>query len=78
LKNQVENLKVVDNVEEPKIGDHDVVIKVKLADVNPISENGREVSQEHEKLKLIYMTVVLNTNSIFTGVLEYFIPNFKR
>jgi hypothetical protein len=54
------------------------VIKVKLADVNPISENDREVSQEHEKLKLIYMTVVLNTNSIFTGVLEYFIPNFKR
>jgi NADPH:quinone reductase-like Zn-dependent oxidoreductase len=32
----LDNLKVIDNVEEPKIGDHDVLIKVKLAGVNPI------------------------------------------
>jgi NADPH:quinone reductase-like Zn-dependent oxidoreductase len=32
----LDNLKVIDNVDEPKIGDHDVLIKVKLAGVNPI------------------------------------------
>ena len=32
----LDNLKVIDNVEEPKIGDHDVLIKIKLAGVNPI------------------------------------------
>jgi NADPH:quinone reductase-like Zn-dependent oxidoreductase len=32
----LDNLKAIDNVEEPKIGDHDVLIKVKLAGVNPI------------------------------------------
>jgi NADPH:quinone reductase-like Zn-dependent oxidoreductase len=30
------NLKVIDNAEEPKIRDHDVLIKVKLAGINPI------------------------------------------
>jgi NADPH:quinone reductase-like Zn-dependent oxidoreductase len=30
------NLKVMDNVKEPKIGDHDVLIRVKVAGVNPI------------------------------------------
>src|SRR6266540_711528 len=33
------NLKVIDNVDEPKIGDHDVLIKVKLAGVNPIDHS---------------------------------------
>ena len=32
----LDNLKVIDNVEEPKIGDHDVLIKVKFAGINPI------------------------------------------
>ncbi len=32
----LDNLKVLDNVDEPKVGDHDVLIKVKLAGVNPI------------------------------------------
>jgi NADPH:quinone reductase-like Zn-dependent oxidoreductase len=32
----LENLKVVDNAEEPKIGDHDILIKVKVTGVNPI------------------------------------------
>jgi NADPH:quinone reductase-like Zn-dependent oxidoreductase len=32
----LDNLKVIDNVDEPKVGDHDVLIKVKLAGVNPI------------------------------------------
>jgi len=32
----LDNLKVIDNVDEPKIGGHDVLIKVKLAGVNPI------------------------------------------
>jgi NADPH:quinone reductase-like Zn-dependent oxidoreductase len=32
----LENLKVVDNVEGPKAGDHDILIKVKAAGVNPI------------------------------------------
>lgn len=32
----LDNLKVIDNVDEPKIGDRDVLIKVKLAGVNPI------------------------------------------
>ena len=32
----LEHLKVRDNVDEPKISDHDVLIKVKLAGVNPI------------------------------------------
>ena len=27
----LDNLKVIDNVDEPKIGGHDVLIKVKLA-----------------------------------------------
>ena len=40
----LENLKVVDNVEGPKAGDHDILIKVKAAGVNPvdwkISEGG--------------------------------------
>jgi NADPH:quinone reductase-like Zn-dependent oxidoreductase len=31
----LDNLKVIDNVDEPKIGDRDVLIKVKLAGVNP-------------------------------------------
>ena len=32
----LENLKVIDNAEEPRISDHDVLIKVKVAGVNPI------------------------------------------
>jgi NADPH:quinone reductase-like Zn-dependent oxidoreductase len=32
----LENLKVTDNVEQPKISDHDILIKVKLAGINPI------------------------------------------
>lgn len=32
----LENLRVVDNVEEPNISDHDVLIQVKVAGVNPI------------------------------------------
>ena len=32
----LDNLKVIDNVDEPKIGGHDVLIKVKLAGVNQI------------------------------------------
>ena len=32
----LENLKVIDNADEPKIKDHDVLIKVKVAGVNPI------------------------------------------
>jgi len=32
----LENLKVVDNADVPKIGDHDILIKVKMAGVNPI------------------------------------------
>jgi NADPH:quinone reductase-like Zn-dependent oxidoreductase len=32
----IENLKVVDNAERPKTGDHDVLIQVKVAGVNPI------------------------------------------
>jgi NADPH:quinone reductase-like Zn-dependent oxidoreductase len=32
----IENLKVVDNAKRPKIGDHDVLIQVKVAGVNPI------------------------------------------
>ena len=32
----LENLRVIDNVEEPKINDHDVLIQVKVAGVNPI------------------------------------------
>jgi len=35
----LDNLKVIGNVEEPKIGDHDVLIKVKLAGVNPIDHS---------------------------------------
>jgi NADPH:quinone reductase-like Zn-dependent oxidoreductase len=32
----LENLKVIDNAEQPKISDHDILIKVKMAVVNPI------------------------------------------
>jgi NADPH:quinone reductase-like Zn-dependent oxidoreductase len=32
----LENLKVIDNVEEPKTSDHDILIKVKVAGINPI------------------------------------------
>lgn len=32
----LDNLKVIDNAEEPKIGDHDVLIKVMMTAVNPI------------------------------------------
>ena len=32
----LENLKVIDNAEHPKISDHDILIKVKVAGVNPI------------------------------------------
>ena len=32
----LENLKVIDNAEEPRISDYDVLIKVKVAGVNPI------------------------------------------
>jgi NADPH:quinone reductase-like Zn-dependent oxidoreductase len=35
----LDNLKVLDNVDEPKVGDHDVLIKVKLAGVNPIDHS---------------------------------------
>jgi NADPH:quinone reductase-like Zn-dependent oxidoreductase len=31
-----ENLKVIENADEPKISDHDVLIKVKVAGINPI------------------------------------------
>ena len=32
----LENLKVTDNAQQPKIGDHDVLIRVRLAGINPI------------------------------------------
>src|ERR687883_1867355 len=32
----LENLRVIDNAELPKISDHDILIKVKMAGVNPI------------------------------------------
>jgi NADPH:quinone reductase-like Zn-dependent oxidoreductase len=32
----LDNLRIVDNVELPKISDHDILIKVKMAGVNPI------------------------------------------
>jgi NADPH:quinone reductase-like Zn-dependent oxidoreductase len=32
----LENLKVMDNADQPKISDHDILIKVKLAGINPI------------------------------------------
>lgn len=32
----LENLRVIDNVGKPKISDHDVLIQVKVAGVNPI------------------------------------------
>ena len=32
----LENLKVIDNAEQPKISDHEILIKVKLAGINPI------------------------------------------
>jgi len=32
----LENLKVIDNAQEPKISDHDILIKVKEAGINPI------------------------------------------
>jgi NADPH:quinone reductase-like Zn-dependent oxidoreductase len=32
----LDNLKVVDNAEDPKIKDHDILIKIKTAGVNPI------------------------------------------
>src|ERR687892_94789 len=32
----LDNLKVIDNAEKPKISDHDILIKVKVAGVNPI------------------------------------------
>jgi NADPH:quinone reductase-like Zn-dependent oxidoreductase len=32
----LDNLKVIDNAEEPKISDHDVLVKVRMAGVNPI------------------------------------------
>src|SRR5919198_2881577 len=32
----LENLKVIDNVQEPKISDHDILIKVIIAGINPI------------------------------------------
>ena len=32
----LENLRVIDNAEQPKISDHDILIKVKMAGVNPI------------------------------------------
>jgi len=35
----LDNLKVLDNVDEPIVGDHDVLIKVKLAGVNPIDHS---------------------------------------
>jgi len=35
-KQGVENLKVKMDIEEPKITNHDALIKVKMADVNPI------------------------------------------
>jgi NADPH:quinone reductase-like Zn-dependent oxidoreductase len=32
----LENLKIMDNTEKPKIGDHDVLVKVTMAGINPI------------------------------------------
>jgi NADPH:quinone reductase-like Zn-dependent oxidoreductase len=32
----LDNLKVIDNAEDPKIKDHDILIKIKIAGVNPI------------------------------------------
>ena len=32
----IENLKINDDVERPKIADHDVLIRVKMAGVNPL------------------------------------------
>jgi NADPH:quinone reductase-like Zn-dependent oxidoreductase len=32
----LENLRVIDDAEQPKISDHDILIKVKMAGVNPI------------------------------------------
>jgi NADPH:quinone reductase-like Zn-dependent oxidoreductase len=35
-KQGIENLKVIQNVDTPKISDNDVLVKVKMAGVNPI------------------------------------------
>ena len=32
----LDNLKVIDNAEDPKINDHDILIKIKVTGVNPI------------------------------------------
>jgi NADPH:quinone reductase-like Zn-dependent oxidoreductase len=32
----LENLKVIDNAERPKVSDHDILVKVKMTGVNPI------------------------------------------
>ena len=57
----IENLKINDDVEQPKITDHDVLIRVKMAGVNPFDhitisgtreiKPGAETSGEIEKIR---------------------------
>ena len=42
----LENLKIMEDIEEPKITDHDVLIKVKMSGVNPIDHFAVSGSRE--------------------------------
>jgi len=49
----IENLKINDDVEQPKITDHDVLIRVKMAGVNPFDHI--TISGTRDVMPLPYM-----------------------
>jgi NADPH:quinone reductase-like Zn-dependent oxidoreductase len=55
-KQGLDNLKIIDDAENPKIGDYDVIIKVKVAGINPIDYidllHSRRVSKFY-KLRMV-------------------------
>jgi hypothetical protein len=60
-KPSLENLKIKDDVEQPKIADHDVLIKVKAAGVNPFDHittnicNNQYQWVQYAQLRLLYV-----------------------
>jgi NADPH:quinone reductase-like Zn-dependent oxidoreductase len=66
-----ENLKVVDNVEESKVSDHEVLIKVKVTGINPIDHF--VVSDAFQKHFTMFLIISYNICRNYSSRLGNFI-----
>ena len=63
----LENLKIKLDIEEPKITDHDVLVKVKMAGINPIDHFAISGTRETKSLSQNYPPVNKNTTTKHTN-----------